>query len=449
MNKLYIIIILAVIQSCSDDYLAKKPDKSLVVPTTLSDLEALLNNTTIMNEAPGLAILGVDDFFMSDEGYQGFTDPIEQYGYIWTSDIYHGQQSFTEWSSPYRQIFYANTVLDALDDVEIDSSNKMQWNTIKGRALFHRAFCHYQLAQLFCKPYTGETLYDPGIPMRVHADIDVAIERATIKETYDQIISDLGQAEELLPATVPSRTQPTLATAKALLAMVYMATTNYEQAEQYASASLELDNTLIDYNELNASARLPINRYNQEVSFHAVSNYYSFPYSAMAFVDTTLIQQYHENDLRKAVYFRMRDVNRYTFKGHYSGAYSLFVGIAIDEIYLIRAEARVRLNRISGALEDLNSLLIKRWKTDTYIPVTETDAEALLRIVLTEKQKELIFRPSRWTDFRRLNQENRFQRTMQRKLNGVIYTLPPNDKRYVYPIPANELSQSGIEQNER
>jgi tetratricopeptide (TPR) repeat protein len=449
MNKLYIVIILLAMLSCREDYLEKKPDKSLVVPTTLSDLEALLNNTTVMNEAPGLAILGVDDFFMSDEGYQGFTDPIEQYGYIWESDLYHGQQSFSEWSSPYRQIFYANTVLEALGGITIEEGNKVQWETIKGRALFHRAFCHYQLAQLFCAPYTGENLNDPGIPLRLNADIDAAVSRSSIGQTYDQILKDLKEAEELLPQRVPSRTQPTAGSAKAMLAIVYMAMGSYAEAEQYASASLDLDSTLIDYNELNAAARLPIGRYNEEVIFHSISNYYSFPYSSMAFIDTTLLASYDENDLRKSVFFRMRDVNRYTFKGYYSGAYSLFIGIAIDEIYLVRAEARVRSNNIPGALEDLNALLVKRWKSDTYIPIGEKSADELLAMVLLEKQKELVFRPARWTDLRRLNQESKHQRTLQRTLNGILYTLPPNDKRYVYPIPADEITLSGIEQNER
>jgi tetratricopeptide (TPR) repeat protein len=449
MNKLYIVFILIILVSCSENYLEEKPDKSLVVPTTLTDLEALLNNTTVMNEAPGLAILGVDDFFMTDDGYLGFTDPVEQYGYRWDADIYHGQQSFTEWSYPYRQIYYSNTVLEALPNIAVGTNNQSQWNTIKGRALFHRAFSHYMLAQLFCGPYEEQSLGNPGIPLRLNSNINAAIQRASIGETYNQIISDLTEAEAILPSTVPSCTQPTVASARALLGIVYMAMSKYQEAELYSSAALELYTSLIDYNELNVSARLPISRYNREVMFHAVSNYYSFPYSTMAYIDTTLIDLYQENDLRKAVFFRARDVNRYTFKGHYSGAYSLFVGIAIDEIYLIRAEARVRLNGIQGALEDINTLLEKRWKTGTYIPITETSPDALLSIILTEKQKELLFRPSRWTDLRRLNQESQFARTLQRQLNGTVYTLPPNDKRYIYPIPADEIALSGIDQNER
>jgi hypothetical protein len=449
MKKCYILFLLALTISCSDNYLEKKPNKSLVVPSTLSDLEALLNNTSVMNIGPGLGILGVDDFFMTDEGWQGFTDPVEQFGYTWESDIYRGQESFTEWSYPYRQIFYTNTVLDALIAIPINSGNETQWKTVKGRALFHRAISHYQLAQLFCLSYSDETIDQPGIPVRLNSDVDTPVTRATIGQTYDQIIADLTEAETLLPVVVPSRTQPTIATAKGLHGIVSLAMNNYTEAEKYATQSLDLDNSLLDYNDLNSESRLPITQYNNEISFHSVSHYYSFPYSAQAFIDTLLLDQYDENDLRKEVYFRNRDVNRYTFKGHYSGLYSLFVGVGIDELYLVLAESRVRNGNIAGALEDLNALLIKRWKAGTYIPITENNEEALLQIILSERQKELVFRPARWTDLRRLNKDIRFQRTMTRKLNGTIYSLPPNDNRYVYPIPVDEITFSGIEQNPR
>jgi hypothetical protein len=340
-------------------------------------------------------------------------------------------------------------VLDALSAIPMNSGNEAQWKTIKGRALFHRAISHYQLAQLFCLPYSDETIEQPGIPLRLNSDVDTPVTRATIGQTYDQILADLTEAETLLPAVVPSRTHPTIATAKGLHGIVSLTMSNYTEAEKYATQSLDLDNSLLDYNDLNSESRLPITQYNNEISFHSVSHYYSFPYSAQAFIDTLLFDQYDENDLRKKVYFRNRGVNRYTFKGHYSGLYSLFVGVGIDELYLVLAESRVRNGNIAGALEDLNALLIKRWKAGTYIPITENNEEALLHIILSERQKELIFRPARWTDLRRLNKDVRFQRTMTRKLNGAIYSLPPNDNRYVYPIPVDEIIFSGVEQNPR
>jgi hypothetical protein len=55
----------------------------------------------------------------------------------------------------------------------------------------------------------------------------------------------------------------------------------------------------------------------------------------------------------------------------------------------------------------------------------------------------------RWIDLRRLNTDSRYAVTLTRNLNNQIYTLPPNDQRYVLPIPDLEIKLSGIEQNPR
>jgi hypothetical protein len=127
----------------------------------------------------------------------------------------------------------------------------------------------------------------------------------------------------------------------------------------------------------------------------------------------------------------------------------MFSGIANDEVYLNRAEARVRNGNVNGALEDINALLVKRWRTGTFTPIIETNAAALLNIILAERRKELLFRGNRWTDLRRLNKDVNLSKTLSRALNGIEYTLPPNDERYVYPIPFQEISISGIVQNPR
>jgi len=59
-----------------------------------------------------------------------------------------------------------------------------------------------------------------------------------------------------------------------------------------------------------------------------------------------------------------------SFKGSYSGANnsSLFGGIGVDEIFLIRAECFARNGDITSTITDLNTILIKRWKTGTIVP---------------------------------------------------------------------------------
>lgn len=98
-----------------------------------------------------------------------------------------------------------------------------------------------------------------------------------------------------------------------------------------------------------------------------------------------------------------------------------------------------------------NRLLAKRWDKNTvYVPYSTADENEALRKILQERRKELPFTANlRWSDLRRLNKDPRFAATLSRNLNGEIYTLPPNDKRYVLPIPDIEIQLSGIQQNER
>lgn len=450
-NSLYniIIVLILAIFGCDEDFLDKKPNKSIVVPTTPGDLQALLDNTSVMNRGPGIGILGADDFFMTDAGWEGLLNPIERNGYFWASDVFGGQLSCSDWTVPYEQVFYANVVMEGLNKISVNSANETELNNIKGRALFYRGNAFYQLAQLFCLPYSPETLESPGIPLRLTADVSSPVVRATVKETYERIVMDLEEADRLLPVTPAAKTQPSSAAGKALLASVYMSMEDYVNAEAYATGALSLNNALMDYEQLDESSLRPVSVMNEEVLFHCTVITYRFSISALTYVDTMLLDSYSANDLRKTIFFRQRAPGMYNFKGNYTGNVLQFGGISNNEVYLSRAECRVRNGNIPGALEDLNALLEKRWRTGTFIPVTENDPENLLSLILTERRKELVFRGSRWTDLRRLNQDERFQKTLSRELNGTLYTLPPNDPRYVYPIPPQEIDISGIAQNIR
>jgi hypothetical protein len=129
----------------------------------------------------------------------------------------------------------------------------------------------------------------------------------------------------------------------------------------------------------------------------------------------------------------------------------MFSGLATDEMYLIRAECNARKNKKTEALNDLNALLVKRWKTNTFTHIDTPTADAALQVILQERRKELCFRGIRWTDLRRLNQDPRFAVTLKRGLLGstTLFTLPPNSDRYVYPIPDSEILFSGVPQNPR
>jgi starch-binding outer membrane protein, SusD/RagB family len=440
------LLLTGLLLSCNEHFLDKKPNKSIVVPTTPDDLQALLDNSQVMNVAPALNEGGTDDLFTTDAGFQFLTQTVERNSYIWATDFYQGLTYNPDWNALYQQVFYANVVLEALPALEGAGNDKMV-NELKGAALFYRAHAFYQVAQLFAAPYNGSST--PGIPLRLTADVNAPVTRASLKETYDRIILDLSQAESSLPLSSYYKTRPTKSACQALLARTYLTMEDYTKAEEYASLALNGTSFLLDYNTLNPTATRPMPRQNDEILFYASMISYRFTTSPFTYVDTVLYSTYDDNDLRKGNFFRQRALNRYTFKGSYTANAFPFGGIANDEMYITRSECRARNGNIQGALDDLNALLVMRRKTGTFVPIAENDSVELLSIILSERQKELIFRGTRWTDLRRLNKDPNRAKTLERNLMGETYTLPPGDIRYTLPIPADEIRNSGIAQNNR
>lgn len=138
-----------------------------------------------------------------------------------------------------------------------------------------------------------------------------------------------------------------------------------------------------------------------------------------------------------------------SFKGSYNGGNILFSGIAVDEIYIMRAEAMVRSGNVTGALKDLNHLLIKRWELGSFTEIVTTDQDELLTKILLERRKELYARGTRWSDLKRLNRDQENAITLTRDIGTSTYTLPPNDLRYTWLIPQQTITESGIQQNKR
>jgi hypothetical protein len=279
-----------------------------------------------------------------------------------------------------------------------------------------------------------------------------------VKETYGQILADLLISNTLLPHTTMYPTRPSKYAALAMLARVYLSMQDYDNAWLYADSCLQGFSALMNYStdpaiDRGATSQYAVlTRYNPEVIFFArLGNNTLIPNMAnRGFVDSTLYSLYHTNDWRKSVFFEPRS-GRLAFGGSYYGSVFMFSGLATDEMYLIRAECNARKNKKTEALNDLNALLVKRWKTNTFTHIDTPTADAALQVILQERRKELCFRGIRWTDLRRLNQDPRFAVTLKRGLLGstTLFTLPPNSDRYVYPIPDSEILFSGVPQNPR
>lgn len=442
------LLLLLLLQSCGKEWLEAKPDKSQVVPEAVKDYQSLLDNVGLfnINQACGLAEMGAGDFYLTDVAWPLLTFNQERAAYTWgrTEDFYKGELS-VDWGNAYKRVLNANVILAGIDKIKPASTEEQDWNNVKGSALFFRAFDFFNLAQEYCVPYTSASAITAlGLPLRLDYDVNVKVKRSTLQQTYQQVVSDLEAAAELLGTKAVVKTRPSKEAAYALLARVYLTMEKYERAGYYANLALQIQSDLLDYRKLNAAASFPISRFNSEVIFHSVFYYGIFNPSRMIVVPD-LYAEYAADDGRRSIYFGS---SGQSFKGSYNGDRNLFAGLATDEMYLIRAEAKVRAGLLTAALADLNTLRENRWK-GSYINLNSTDQATVIGYVLKERRRELPFRGIRWTDLRRLNRDNRFAVTLARTINGTTYILPPNDKRYVFPIDEEEIRLSGIQQNER
>jgi tetratricopeptide (TPR) repeat protein len=343
-------------------------------------------------------------------------------------------------------------VLEGLERIDIDSKNSSDWNHVKGSALYLRAKAFYNISQMFAKSYDPLTSHsDLGIPLRITSDLNAATTRSSVQQTYDRIQEDLKQAIGSLPSSTAFKTDPSKTSAYGLLARCYLSMGEYTLAELYADSSLTQYNALIDYNTINTGTLIPFTRFNTEtIQFAQISPLYSvFIFLRQNYVPAELYNSYDDNDLRKVLFFHKLSEGNYSFKGSYDGGATPFTGIATDELFLIRAECRARAGNIEAAMQDLNTLLVTRYKTGTFVPTTAASVSAALDLILNERRKELIGRGLRWSDLRRLNKDPEYAITIVRTIDGTEYSLEPYDPRYVFAIPEYVINKTGIAQNVR
>ncbi|KFF15735.1 RagB/SusD family nutrient uptake outer membrane protein [Chryseobacterium sp. JM1] len=430
---------------CSD-FLDEKSDLKLATPDRLEDNQILLNNYGFLNvDFASSGETSSDDYYLTDADYNGLSFEATKRLHIWMPDnVASPISSGNDWSTCYRSIYICNAVLFNMQDKNFTGE---QADNIRGQALALRAFRYLDAAQIWCPAYNPQTAgIDLGLPLRLDPDMNIPSVRSTVKQTYDQIISDLQTAIPLLLPKQISGMRISRAAAYGLLARTYLFMGDYNNALQNTLQALSINNDLMDFNTLNPNADYPIEEMNKEILLWTALTYESHLMPAK--IPDHIYQMYDNNDLRKTIFFRKNTVNEVLFKGYYNNVNGPIVSVATDELYLIAAECNVRLNKIQEGMGYLNNLLVKRWKTGTYIPLTANSQAEALNIILKERRKELLIRGLRWSDLKRYNRDGA-NITLTRTVNGQTYTLPPNDLRYAIAIPEDIITLTEMPQNPR
>ncbi|MBC8986512.1 RagB/SusD family nutrient uptake outer membrane protein [Pedobacter sp. N36a] len=459
-NAVFFAFLVVFMVGCKKNFLDEKPSSKIVLPSTLGDITGLLDNPAFYSfSSPALAIISSDEFEYRDYNtWKSLPTVAERNTYIWASDLYEDLPNLDDWFTPYKCIFYANNAIAGLERIPLTRDNTEKHNYLKGWAHFNRAYFFYVLASNFCKSYDSQTAAnDLGIPLKVSPAIDEIMQRSSLQETYEQIFRDLNVAKQMLEKQrIPSeqKNRPSLAAVYALEARIYLNMREYRKAEFASDNCLALYSKLIDYNSVKLPNTTPFSRTNVENIFVTCT---TSTFLGMATgknngnikIKESLLNLYDSEDLRAKIYFVVANGGGLVMNRGYFGAGSYpFTGLATDEIYLIKAECVARRGDFNGSMSVLNKLLINRFPTSKFIPKQVTSQQEAMEVLLTERRKELIWRGIRWEDLKRLNKEGA-NITLTRLLNGVTYSLLPNDPKYVFPIPSAEIAFSGITQNLR
>lgn len=176
------------------------------------------------------------DFVAEDTGYNWFS-----YGLNMLEDrSADGLVDENIWNTLYNQIFAANAVAASIDVATEDSN--MQFYL--AQALATRAFDYFNLVQIYAFNYKGHES-SPSVPIITDANANqVAAEgapRATVQAVYDQILSDINTAIDLLGKTSVKRSDKRyvdLSVALGLRARINLTMQNWSAAQADAEAAI-------------------------------------------------------------------------------------------------------------------------------------------------------------------------------------------------------------------
>ena len=176
------------------------------------------------------------DMVSTVTGFNWFSNDVTLGDYQNTSD-----ENSMIWTDMYNQIFTANAVAKTIN-VDTEES---QAQYFLAQALGIRAFDYFILAQLYQYTYEGN-LDAPCVPLLLDTNADEVgangAKRATVSAVYEQIMTDLNNAVDLLSKTKVERADKrylNLSVALGLRARVEMVMQNWEAAAADAQKAID------------------------------------------------------------------------------------------------------------------------------------------------------------------------------------------------------------------
>lgn len=478
--------------SACDSYLDKQPSASSNAPITeASQLLSLYDNTSNTEERSYPDSYASDDYGIPVamfDSYPSKFQSTEACFYALIGEVMESSASNSTWAAEYAKIFTANTIIESATSV---NGTEAEINEVLCNGHFLRAWSYFRLATIHCLPYSEANKEKLGLPLRLGTLFTENISRATLGKTFEQIFSDLQEAERLCIVDKP-RPNYTWRTSKCaiygLYARLYLYMNDYANALTYADKALALAPELYNYNNLEWAN--PV-EYAETADMPAQTLYYSETHSwtsqkiyrwpEWAFIRLSylgsqwfcpsqeLLDCYEdkENDLRYDHFFVEHGNRRFSVPYDWfrydlfnDGSYCIS-GLGPAEFILTKAEAQARQGSWQDALLTLQPLREARFKTGKATALNATSQSEALKEILKERRREIPF-AIRLMDLKRFavsatpDDDVTIQREFYMvKASGVDsskkiqITAKGDDPRLAIPIPLEDIqnSQGAIEQN--
>jgi hypothetical protein len=338
------------------------------------------------------------------------------------------------WSNIYSAVYVANFIFEKLPAV--GGVTTAQRNQTMGTAYFLRGLSYFYGVNTF-----------GGIPNVKTTSINDNrnIARADVGEIEDLIENDFEDALDLLPEEPVNAGFVGKDAVRAALARFYLYTKQWSNAERYASQvigtnrySLEPDFSTIVLQDFTDEAIFEIG-YNITDDPGTLNNLFKSRREIIPSNQLIVaLASDASGDRFSSIEFNVINLggsdNGWTVSkyGTADEDNNNVVVFRLGEMYLIRAEARANLNKVSGegsALQDLNVL-----RARAKAPLIEIASQAqTLQLIEDERRMELAFEGHRWYDLVRTG-----------RVNAVMSAFSPNWKTTYerWPIPQTEIQNN-------
>jgi len=437
---IFLLCTILVFSSC-EDFLSTIPDNASTIDLQLVDAEdarEYLNGA--YDAATRGSVLGGQFALISEL----MSDGIDGQGlggdwfahYSRSTDIFLGTTR-SMMSDGFKMAGRANNVLDQLESIE--GLSDLDKQIFEGETKFLRSLIHFDAVRFFGQPY-GFTADNSqlGVVIRTSQNAEV-LNRSTVGEVYTQIINDLTDAINLLPAS--NDIYANQWAAKALLAKVYFQMNDFENAFSFANDVIEnspyefdteysskygygesteiifgLISTQLDNDNANGGLR---GYFRPDPSTGVPALFASAEY-ATAFAT-------EPNDTRKTSWLMDVSGRNAVTKFNIEGVYTNPV-IHLTEMKLIRGESAAENSSNEIGVGDLNDIRERAGMLALSANLAGTPLIQQLRI---ERHKELYFENNRMHELKR--------QALRDNPNLTIRNAPWDCAGMVCQLPDNEL----------